>query len=77
MHRFFNNNLPSPSSFYVKKILLQKKKLACGEMLTEQIIEFEFRRLRSLGSTYTPTTAYFYDKRKPLRKIFQWIIIYS
>ena len=47
-------------------------------MLIEQIIEFEWRGLGPYGRTCTPipTVLIFMTKRKPLRKIFEWIIIY-
>ena len=55
-------------------MLLKKKCL--GEMLIEQIIEFKLRGLGPLDRTCSPTTGYFHVKTK-IRKIFEWIIIYS
>ena len=45
-------------------------------MLIEQIIEFEWRGPGLSGNTCTPATAYFHDKTKISKKIFEWIIIY-
>ena len=44
-------------------------------MLIQQIIKFELRGLGPPGLICTPTTGYFYDKQKSLRKIFKCIII--
>ena len=54
--------------------MLLKKELS-REMLSEQIIEFEWRGLGLLDRTYSLTTGYFHVKTK-IRKIFEWIIIY-
>ena len=51
------------------------KKNCLGEMLIEQIIEFNLRGLGPLDRTCSPTTGYFHVKTK-IRKIFEWIIIY-
>ena len=46
-------------------------------MLIEQIIEFELKGPWPTSRTCSPTTRNFHDKkRKFLRKIFGWIIIY-
>ena len=45
-------------------------------MVIELIIEFELRGPGPPCRTCTLATGYFYDKTKPLRKIFTWIIIY-
>ena len=60
---FFNNNSPLPRQFLRDKILL-KQKISLGEMLTEQIIEFEFREHGSPGRKYTLIICYFHDKAK-------------
>ena len=45
-------------------------------MLTEHIIDFELRGPGPPGCACTSITGYFYDKTKPLRKIFEWVMIY-
>ena len=46
-------------------------------MLIEQIIEFELRGPGSFGRTCTLKVVIFMTKQYPLRKIFEWIIIYG
>ena len=45
-------------------------------MLIEQVIEFELRGPGPPGRTRAPTTGYFYDRQKYLKKIYEWIISY-
>ena len=45
-------------------------------MQIEQTIEIQLRGPGPSGRANTPITGYFHDKKKSLRKIFEWIIIY-
>ena len=53
------------------------KKNYPGEMLIEQIIEFELRGAWLPGRTCAPRLVILMTKQKSQRKIFEWIIIYS
>ena len=57
----FSITTPPPCQFLRDKILFKRKK-KLGEMLIEQIIEFDLRGLGALSNTRTPKTDYFYDK---------------
>ena len=45
-------------------------------MLIEQIVELQLRGPGPSGLTCTSITGYFYDKKKSVRKIFEWVFIY-
>ena len=45
-------------------------------MLIEQIIEHQLKGLGSLAEHVLLQLVIFMTKQKPLRKIFEWIIIY-
>ena len=74
MYRF-SIKIHYPLPVFRDNILL-KKKISQGQILIEQIIEFE---LRSPGRTCTPTTGYFPKKTKISKEYLRvdYFIIYS
>ena len=73
-HLFKRNNSTPPRQFLRDKIVLKNK--LSREMLIEQIVEFESRGPGPPGRTSTPTTGYFHDKTKKLKKISKWINVF-
>ena len=59
---FFSDNSLPPRQFLRDEILFKKHYV--GEMLIEQIIDFELRGPGPPGRTCTPTAGYFHDKAK-------------
>ena len=66
--KFLSTLGPNPNPTQKARPDLQ---LWLGEILVEQIIEFELRRLGHSGRTYTPTTGYFHDKTKISKTILR------